>query len=148
MSLKALLAANRLRTQTTSKSELDALRAVVERDLRDADIPSVSADRRFAIAYNAVLQLCKIALACAGYRVATGPGHHQATFEAASFALDSTALPYTTYFETCRRKRNLLDYDAACVATDTEARELVKKAHEFSELVEMWIAQHHPHLKR
>jgi len=145
--LKALHAANRIRTHTTSKEELDALRALVERDLTDADVPNLSADRRFATAYNAVLQLCKMALACAGYRVATGLGHHQTTFEAAGLALDPAASSYTAHFDTCRRKRNILDYDAACVATETETKELLKKAHEFNELVEGWIAHNHPYLK-
>jgi hypothetical protein len=145
--LNALLAAGRIRPHTTSKQELDALRGVVERDLLDADIPSLSADRRFATAYNAVLQLCRMALACAGYRVASGLGHHQTTFDAAAFALAPGGSPYTTYFDTCRRKRNILDYDAAHVATETEAKELVTKAHEFSRLVEDWIARHYPHLK-
>jgi hypothetical protein len=31
------------------------------------------ADRRFATAYNAVLQLAKMVIACAGYRVAGRP---------------------------------------------------------------------------
>jgi uncharacterized protein (UPF0332 family) len=53
-------------------------------------------------------------------------------------------MPLARYFETCRRKRNMLDYDMANVATETEARELLGKAEEFRQLVEQWIAQHHP----
>jgi hypothetical protein len=146
VSLNALLAANRIRAHATSKQELDALRALVERDLLDADIRTLSADRRFATTYNAALQLCRMAIACAGYRVATGLGHHQTTFEAAAFALGSAATSYTVYFDTCRRKRNIVDYDAAHVVSETEADELVAKTHEFNQLVEDWIGQHHPHL--
>jgi hypothetical protein len=123
------------------------LRALIERDLLDADIPGLSADRRFATAFNAVLQLCKMALACAGYRVATAPGHHQTTFEAAGLALGAAAADYTTYFDTCRRKRNILDYDTANVASETEAAELVRKAHEFNTLVESWISRRYPELR-
>jgi hypothetical protein len=36
----------------------------------DAAIPALSEDRRFATAYNAALQTAKMAIACAGYRVA------------------------------------------------------------------------------
>ena len=46
----------------TRLTEISALRAVVERDLTDAAIAGLSADRRFATAYNAALQLCKMAI--------------------------------------------------------------------------------------
>jgi len=41
---------------------------VVERDLADASIPQLSPDRRFATAYNAVLQAAKAITYCEGYR--------------------------------------------------------------------------------
>lgn len=52
------------------------------------------------------------------------------------------------YFETCRRKRNLIDYTHSDVATETEAEEILLKAREFDELVEAWIASTSPNLKR
>ena len=47
------------------------------------------------------------------------------------------------YFDTCRRKRNQVDYDFALVASDTEVEELLTKAEEFQTIVEDWIRQHH-----
>jgi uncharacterized protein (UPF0332 family) len=120
---------------------------LVSRDLKDAGIEGLSADRRFATAYNAVLQLSKMAIACAGYRVAAGSGHHQKTFDAVKIALGTTAENLADYFETCRRKRNKIDYDAAEVVTETEADELLEKALEFKDLVEKWIAKHYPMYK-
>jgi len=116
---------------------------VVARDLADARVPGLSTDRQFATAYNAVLQLAKMAIACAGYRV-MGTGHHQTTFDAVELAMGPTVSNLASYFDTCRRKRNILDYDNARVVTETEAKELVQKAEEFRTLVEQWIAQHHP----
>ena len=46
----------------------------------------------------------------------------------------------------CRRKRNTLDYDVANVVSDTEATELLDKAREFKQEVEVWIAANHPGL--
>lgn len=112
------------------------------RDLQDARVAGLSTDRQFATAYNAVLQLAKMAIACAGYRV-VGAGHHQTTFEAVELALGSSVSTLASYFDTCRRKRNILDYDNAQVVTETEAKELVQKAEEFRTLVEQWIAQHY-----
>jgi hypothetical protein len=119
------------------------LRNVVERDLQDASVEGLSADRRFATAYNAVLQLAKMVIACVGYRVA-GAGHHLTTLEALEIALGSSISSLVAYFDTCRRKRNLVDYDCAHAATETEAEELIRKAEEFRGLVETWIRKHHP----
>ncbi len=133
-----------MQRHTTSEQELENLRELINRDLKDADLDGLSDDRRFATAYNAVLQLSKMAIACAGYRVATGAGHHQKTFEAVKAALGTvSAETLADYFETCRRKRNNIDYDAAEIVTETEANELLEKAREFQTLVEDWITQTH-----
>ena len=81
MTWKKLQAAGRVQPHTTRKRELDALRALIERDLEDASINKLSDDRRYATAYNAALQSAKMAIACAGYRLASTPGHHRLTFE-------------------------------------------------------------------
>ncbi len=143
MSWQQLLAANRVRRHATSRQELTDLRAVIARDLQDAAIAALSADRRFATAYNAVLQLAKMVAACAGYRV-VGQGHHQTTFEALELAMGPGIAATAAYFDTCRRKRNLVEYDLANVATDTEADELLRQARQFVQTVEAWIAQNHP----
>jgi uncharacterized protein (UPF0332 family) len=145
MSWKSLQAAGRLQSHATSKQEQDELRSVVERDLADAALPGLSDDRSFATAYNAVLQLAKMAIAAAGYRV-VGQAHHQTTFQAVELAVGSAAAPYATYFDACRRKRNQLDYDVAQVASHTEAQELLRQAHEFRQLVESWLTANHPTL--
>ena len=143
MSWQQLLASRRVQPHTPHAQELQGLRAVVARDLKDAALPDLSSDRRFAIAYNAVLQLATMVIACSGYRV-RGSGHHHTTFEALELAIGPSITTYAVYFDTCRRKRNLVEYDLANGVTETEARELVEKAHEFHQLVEVWIAQHYP----
>jgi hypothetical protein len=75
-----LLVNNKVTPHKTSKKGLDSIRAVIVRDLADASVEAVSADRRSATAYNAALQAAKMAIACAGYRVA-GAGHHSRLFE-------------------------------------------------------------------
>jgi len=142
VSLSGLLASKRLERHRVHPHEIESLRKLVARDLKDAAIPGLSADRTFATAYNAVLQLSRMALASAGYRVSsTLPGHHQTTFEAAGIVLGSPARRFTDYFETCRRQRNVIDYDYAEVATDSQALELLKKAADYQNLVEAWIAK-------
>src|ERR1700722_13241671 len=97
----------------------------------------ISADRRFATACNAVLQLTKIVLACSGYRV-SGLGHHQTTFEALELAMGSQIGDLAVYFDTCRRKRNQVDYDFALVASDTEVDGLLSTAEESRAAREIW----------
>lgn len=142
-----LLASNRVDRHTTSRQELDDLRAAADRNLRDAAVPRLSADNRFGLAYEAVVILAKMAIGCAGYRV-KAYGGHQTTFAALPLAMGREASGEAAYFDACRRKRNILSYDRADVATDTEAAELLRRAREFRRAVEAWIAGKHPRLAR
>jgi hypothetical protein len=141
---KQWLAKGDVKAHQTSKQEIENLRALITRDLGDAAIAGLSADRRFATAYNAALQTGTIAIACAGYRVSARSGHHKVTFEAAALAIGAKAVALSDYFDTCRRKRNVIDYMTSSVATDTEADELCRKAQEFVLLVESWVSTAHP----
>ena len=82
-----------------------------------------------------------MAIACAGYRV-VGAGHHRISFDAVKLAIGKGANPYSDYFDRCRRKRNLIDYDDAFVATETEAKEILEKAKEFAEVVDQRTRLH------
>jgi hypothetical protein len=144
MSWTQLAAERKVKSHTTSLAEIESLRAVVARDLADASIDGLSADRRFATAYNAVLQVAKIVIACAGYRVA-GLGHRHTTFEAIELAMGASIAGLAAYFDTCRMKRNIVDYDMANVISDTEAEELMREAENFRQLAEAWITANHPH---
>ena len=124
------------------------MRALIARDLTDAAIAGLSADRRFATAYNAALQAANMAIVCAGYRVSAKTGHHKISLDSVKLALGSIADPYADYLDVCRRKRNIIDYTHSHVATESEAREIVEKAREFYGLVEAWIETKSPKLKR
>jgi hypothetical protein len=118
-----LLGKGDVKSQQTSKQELDNIRALIARDLADAGT---------------------IAIACSGYRVTARAGRHKITFEAARLAIGLEAIAFADYFETCRPKRNVIDDMKSSVATETEAEELFRKAKEFHSLVEKWIRAKHP----
>ena len=143
MSWQQLQTQGKIEPHRTSVQELTDLRALVERDIEDAEIVSLSSDRRFATAYNAVLQTAKMVIACSGYRT-KGGGHHASTFQAVKLAMGTQVDAKAAYFDGCRRKRNTLDYDMAGVTSDTEAEQLVKEAEAFRQMAEAWIAQNHP----
>ncbi len=68
MSWKQLLAQRKVQLHTTGKQELDGLRALIVRDLTDAALAGLSADRRFATAYNAALSLNEPLTHCTSLR--------------------------------------------------------------------------------
>ena len=81
MTWTSLLANKEAQKHKTSKKELDNMRALIARDLADASLTGLSADRRFATAYNAALQAANMAIACAGYRIMSKVGHHRVSLE-------------------------------------------------------------------
>src|ERR1700724_1246718 len=124
------------------------MRALIARDLSDAGIAGLSADRRFATAYNAALQAANMAIACAGYRIMSKVGDHRVSLERTKLMLGNPLHKYPDYFEACRRKRNTIDYTFSNVATETEAKEILIQASQFYSEVEGWIAKNHPSLKK
>lgn len=75
MSLKQLLSQGRLKPHRTSKEEIRNLLKIIKRDIKDSNLKGLSPDRKFATAYNAVLQTATILLYCEGYKP-HGIGHH------------------------------------------------------------------------
>ena len=145
MPYSRLLREGRIRKHRTNAQEIANLFEVVERDLADASIPQLSPDRRFATAYNAVLQAAKAIMYCEGYRTG-GSGHHWATFEFLRIALGSDYETLVDYFDRCRTKRNIADYVGAGSISETEAKDLLEEARTFAQRARAWIEAHHPEL--
>ena len=145
MSLPQLLASGRLRHLPAALSEIEDLLRVVERDLADACIEDVSADRRFATAYNAALQLATVALRAEGYRT-SGTAHHYTTIAALPLILGAGATQTADYLDACRMRRNTVDYDGVGIATERDVAELVLEATALRESVLGWLARAHPEL--
>ena len=145
MSLRDWLAEGRLRPHRTSAREVEDLLRVVDRDLRDAAIGAISADRRFATAYNAALQTATVVVRAAGYRPA-GVGHHWLTFQTLAEIMGRGEQGRVDYLDSCRRKRNVADYDAAGKVSEAEVDELLREARLFLQNVMQWIRDTHPEL--
>jgi len=145
MALKQLLADGKLARHRTSQEEIASLLKVVERDITDASIEVVSADRRFAIAYNAALQLATIALYCKGYK-AVGPGQHFTALQTIKETMGQEFRNRADYFDMCRTKRNITDYDRAGEISEGEAIELLQEVKDFKQEVADWLHQRYPKL--
>jgi hypothetical protein len=55
-------------------------------------------------------------------------------------------LPQSRYFNSCREKRNITDYDLAGHITESEVAKLVTEAKHFKKEVLAWLKKHHPAL--
>lgn len=138
------MAEGRLRSHRTSRREIRDLLNVADRDLKDAAVRAISVDLRFRTAYQAALQIATIVLA-AGYRAA-GRGHHWVTFTVLPELLGQETQEWADYFDQCRGKRNLSDYDRAGEIAENEAAELLEEAKRFREAVLSWLRKSHPAL--
>ena len=144
MNWQDLLAEGWVERHQTSRRELDDLRRVIARDLADAEVPGLSADRPFATAYNAALQSTKMVIACYGYRVRGTVGAHHTTFECLKLAMGKSIYRIANFLDKCRRKRNMADYDTAGVVTENEVVEMIKTANLLAKRVEEWIVKNYP----
>jgi hypothetical protein len=141
MSWAKLLAQN-VKAEPTSKAELDNLRSIVRRSLKDAATPGLSADARFVFAYDAARTLSLIVVRSEGYRPRSLGGHFN-TFLALPAAEPAFA-QLAAYFDACRIKRNTSEYDFAGGVSDTDAEHLLKAVRQFKTDVEIWMGTRHP----
>ncbi|HUI08245.1 MAG TPA: hypothetical protein VL486_14695 [Verrucomicrobiae bacterium] len=144
MSLKQWADNRWLKPHRTSPQEIANLLAIVDRDLEDAT-HDISADWRFGIAYNAALKLCTLLLYASGYRPEKTLQHYR-TITAMPLILGEEYKKDTDYLETCRRKRNIVEYDRAGAATKEEATELVETTKKLRADVVDWLKKNHSNL--
>ncbi len=142
MTWRQLLREKRVEKRPADKVEIDQLRTMVERQLKDAAISALSEEQRFIIAYDAARLIATMAIRSAGYRVKEHHGFHYNTFQAFRIALGSSIADITAYLDQCRKKRNLLTYDAPYSVATTEVDELLQKVKALKQTVEIWIADH------
>jgi hypothetical protein len=144
MSWAKLLADNRVTALSSSKAELDNLRSIVSRSLKDVESTGLSADARFVMAYDAARTLSLLVVRATGYRPRT-VGAHYNTFLALE-AADPAFAKLSAYFDGCRMKRNSCEYDFAGGISDTDAEGLLKTVRQFAVDAEAWITVRYPHL--
>lgn len=145
MSLQDWAANKWLRPHLSTRNEIAGLLSIVDRDLRDATEQAISADWRFGIAYNAALKLCTILVHASGFRPEKSLQHYR-TIQALPLILGVSRSDDAAYLESCRLKRNRVEYDVAGGASDTDAAELLKFASELKADVLAWLNSNHPKL--
>lgn len=144
MSLNDWAKSGWLKPQKPERDQIARIFSVIDRDLEDSKQP-VSADSQFNIAYNAALQLCAIMLLAEGWRPDKLNAHYR-TITAMPEILGRERQADADYLDTCRSKRNGLEYDAAGRVSTAEAKELREFAVELRGAVVAWLEDKHPHL--
>jgi len=142
--LQSWLESGQLRAHKTSKREIAELLKAVDRDLADAQLQGLSADRRFATAYSAALLVATVALAASGYR-APQEGHHYWTIQSLAFTMKLDAKTIDQ-FNAFRRKRNIADYERVGMVSEQEIGKMLALAKELRAMVVEWLKKNHPEL--
>jgi hypothetical protein len=108
MSLKDWLDDGWLHEHDSSIEEISDLMKIAQRDISDCKVTSISADRRFMTAYNAILQLATAVLAASGYRAARD-AHHYRVIQSLGYTInaDKKLIHMVDRF---RQKCNICDY--------------------------------------
>jgi hypothetical protein len=127
----------RLKKHRTSKNEISQL-------LADAQVDSLSADRRFAIAYNAALMVSVAALAANGYRAAN-EDHHYWTIQSLVFTLKAD-IKTIEKFNKFRQKRNITDYERIGMILEQEVVEIMELAKRLRIMLVDWLEKNRPEL--
>lgn len=128
----------------TSRQEIRHLLRLADRDLADCRNSTLSVDWRFNIAYNAVLQCAKAALAAAGFRAAKDAQHYR-VIESLKYTL-KTEDKIIRMLDAFRKKRNINEYDHAGTITAIELDEITVLAGNLRKSVEAWIVAEFPSL--
>lgn len=146
MSLKQWLDNGWLKEHKSNRQQIADLLAIVDRDLADAQTARLSSDWQFGIAYNAALKLCTILLYAEGYRADRNLAHYR-TLLALPVILGLEHTDDAIYLDSCRIKRNTVEYDMAGRVTPSEAAELITYTLSLRETVVGWLKSRHPALR-
>lgn len=132
-----------LKNHRPSRQEIADLLGIVDRDIGDAKSGGISTDWQFGIAYNAALKLCTILLHAEGYRAGQGLQHYR-TIQALPLILGDKWKEDANYLDTCRAKRNTVEYDRIGATSAGEVSELIEFVAELRAAVLSWLKENHP----
>ncbi len=145
MSLKQWQNNGWLRPHKTDRQEIGNLLAIADRDMEDAAANDISDDWKFGIAYNAALKLCTMMLYASGYRSENNLAHYR-TLMSIEYTIGPHRREDAVYLNTCRAKRNTVEYDNIGGASRLEAEELLVFAKELRLEVISLLEKNYPYL--
>jgi len=146
MSLNDWLGSGFITEHRTSRQEISELLALVDRDLHESETGTHSPEWKLSIAYNAILQAAKAALAATGYRVPkSNRSHHYHTIQSLQFTVKADRATILN-LEAVQKKRNVSEYERAGTVSDREAHDALDLAKTVCKQVREWLQAKHRRL--
>lgn len=134
-----------LETVQPDAASIARLLEAAQCSLTDAQLPNLSSEGRFDMAYKAIMQTANAALQANGYRTLTSkPGHHQTMIQTLprTIGLDKTIM---VLLDQMRKQRNVIDYSGDLVS-ESLAAEAIKQAGALLGMTRAWMRSHKPDL--
>lgn len=138
MSLENLTKIGRLKPHSASKEEATKLLAAARRNIGETNIPGLSPETRFDLAYKAVMQCGPLALIANGCRPSTSvPGHHVTIIQTLqlTIGLESERM---IVLDKMRRVRNVNDYSGDIISEEAAAA-CIRSAESLLSAVTDWL---------
>ena len=146
MSLEAWQDAGLITTHTTDRQEISDLLAIVDTDLKDAEIPELSAERKLSCCYNAMLTAARAALRASGYRVPkSNQSHHYYAIQSLRHTVEFDA-DTVLRIEAVQKKRNVADYVRIGEVSESVVAEILALARDVCQRVREGLIENHPKL--
>lgn len=143
--LKPLIENRWIEEAESSSEEIRGLLGIIERRTEEAQGALKYPDTIFILAYDAVLSAATVVLRAHGVR-AKRERHHEMTFRALRELRIPGLSDQARYYDECRRKRNIFEYDSVADVSDTEVKDFLREALRFTTEVRGWLEQEHREL--
>ena len=141
MTLENLARTGMVMPHEANRNEVRALLAAVRRNLREAELPDLSAETRFGLGGQAIMQCALLALRAHGLRLAAGrPGCHAALIQSLPLTI-GTPIDRAVLLDQLRKRRNLSDYSGGAIPEALTAA-CLHAAAELENDVRAWLARH------
>ena len=137
----------KVRKQTASLVQVEALLKESIKDLDEAKkIAHIATRATYLLAYNAMLKAGRALLFFKGYIPADG-GQHKTVVEMTSAILGENFRDLCDQFESMRRKRNELTYEAGLLLSDTDSQKAFADARQIVKGVLEEVKSNNPQLE-
>ncbi|MDD1967382.1 DNA-binding protein [Pseudomonas sp. NPDC090203] len=117
---------------------VERLMAAARRSLEDAQLPGMSSEGRFDMAYKSIMQAANAVLQANGFRTLTStPGHHQTMIQTLPLTMGLDRIRMIT-LDGLRKQRNLSDYSGDPVS-EAMAQDAVNQAVDLLLDIDNWF---------
>jgi hypothetical protein len=117
---------------------VERLMDAARRSLEDAQLPGMSSEGRFDMAYKSIMQASNAVLQAHGFRTLTSkPGHHQTMIQTLPLTIGLDRVRMIT-LDALRKQRNLSDYSGDPVS-DAMAQDALNQAVDLHADIDAWL---------